>query len=110
TIVVYTAEGGTNSFTIQAQLSPFPFVAFPQFVIGNCEYDQSKLKKGDTPPPDNGLREVGDIANFWGSQWWKNNCMSLFVDNGYPAFKGFATNYSPVATPAGPCGTWQARP
>ena len=36
--------------------------------------------------------------------------MSNENDNGYPAFKGFATNYSPIVTPTGPCGRRQAWP
>ena len=104
-IVIYTAERGNNSFQVEAQLSPFITVAL--FVIGDCEAP-GKLKKGEVPPPDNNLREIGDEVNFWGSQWWKNNCMSVFTDNGYPAFKGYATN---VAIGSGQnCGQWEARP
>ncbi|MEO8304101.1 MAG: hypothetical protein ABI724_08270 [Betaproteobacteria bacterium] len=106
-ILIYTAENSQNHFSIQAQLFSGPL---PLFVIGDCEYDQDKLKKGATPPPDNGLREVGDVANFWGAQWWKNNCMSQFVSNGYPSFKGYATNVNLIPTPNAPCGQWQARP
>ena len=105
-IVIYTAENGNNQFSVEAQLSPVITTAL--FVIGDCEYDQAKLKKGDTPPADNNLREIGDEVNFWGAQWWKNNCMSVFVDNGYPAFKGYATN---VNIGSGQnCGNWEARP
>jgi len=47
--------------------------ARPLFVIGDLE-----------------KHAVGDKVNFWGSQWWKNNFMSGFVNAGYPAFKGYA--------------------
>jgi len=105
-IVIYTSENGNNEFSVEAQLSPVITTAL--FVIGDCEYDQAMLKKGDTPPADNNLREIGDEVNFWGAQWWKNNCMSVFTDNGYPAFKGYATN---VARGSGQnCGQWEARP
>jgi len=117
-IVIYTAEGGNNEFSVEAQLSPVITTAL--FVIGDCESDQAKLKKGKappankkpkkgkTPPADNNLREIGDEVNFWGAQWWKNNCMSVFTDNGYPAFKGYATN---VNIGSGQdCGQWEARP
>jgi len=110
-ILIYTAEGLTNHFSIQAQLFPInPQNPLPLFVVGDCEYNQAKLKKKQAPPPDNNQREVGDIVNFWGSQWWKNNCMSLFVSNGYPSFKGFATNIDLTPLPTHPCGVWQARP
>jgi len=112
-ILIYSGEDATNKITIQAQL--FPINAqnpLPLFVVGDCEYDQAKLKKGQTGVDDAtaGIRDVGDTVNFWGSQWWKNNCMSLFVDNGYPAFKGFATNVDLRPVPTHPCGQWQARP
>jgi hypothetical protein len=109
--LIYTAEGGTNQFSIQAKLVPIDIQnPFPTFVVGDCEYDQAKLKKNETPPPDNNIREVLDVVNFWGAQWWKNNCMSSFVDNGYPAFKGFATNVQVNLSGTPNCGKWQARP
>ena len=40
---------------------------------------------GDVEP-----HAVGNVVNFWGAQWWKNNFMSGFVNAGYPAFKGYA--------------------
>ena len=43
-IVIYTAERGNNEFSVEAQLSPVITTAL--FVIGDCEYDQAKLKKG----------------------------------------------------------------
>jgi len=111
-ILIYTAEGLQNQFSIQAQVFSTTNNPIPLFVIGDCEYDQAKLKKGQTGVDDAtaGIRDVGDVVNFWGSQWWKNNCMSLFVDNGYPAFKGFATNVDLRPVPTHPCGQWQARP
>lgn len=40
---------------------------------------------GDVEPHD-----IGDVVNFWGAQWWKNNFMSGFVSKGVASFKGFA--------------------
>src|SRR6185503_9082517 len=47
---------------------------------------------------------IGNVVNFWGAQWWKNNSMSGVVSNGVASFKGYATE-------AGTCGgTWVSRP
>ena len=57
---------------------------------------------GDVEP-----HAVGDVVNFWGAQWWKNNIMSGFVGPGASraSFKGFATS-APLL-----CGgTWQSLP
>jgi hypothetical protein len=48
---------------------------------------------------------IGDVVNFWGAQWWKNNDMSGFVSNGVASFKGFATQADNFCG-----GTWQSRP
>ena len=106
-ILIYSGEDAINQISIQAQLFPItPQNPLPLFVVGDCEYDQAKLKKGQTGVDDAtaGIRDVGDTVNFWGSQWWKNNCMSVLVENGYPAFKGFATNVDLRPTPTHPCG------
>jgi hypothetical protein len=63
-----------------------PVVA--QFVIGDVE-----------------PHAVGDIVNFWGPQWWKNNQMSGFVSDGVASFKGFATDSDNVCG-----GTWISKP
>ena len=64
------------------------------------------------PPPapalfvigDEQLHALGDVVNFWGAQWWKNNPTSKTSDNGWESFKGFA----PVT---GTCGqTWSSGP
>jgi hypothetical protein len=55
---------------------------------------------GDVEP-----HAVGDIVNFWGAQWWKNNQMSGVTDNGYQSFKGFAINSTNVCG-----GTWESLP
>jgi hypothetical protein len=36
---------------------------------------------------------VGDVVNFWGAQWWKNNFMSGITSPGssMASFKGYAT-------------------
>jgi hypothetical protein len=110
-IIIYTKEHSTNTISVQANVTPANTPGIPTFVIGDCEWDQSVPdKKQVIPPTENNLREVGDLVNFWGSQWWKNNCMSLFISNGYPAFKGFATNVSTTPITGYPCGEWQARP
>ncbi len=112
-ILIYTAENNDNHFSIQAQLFPISVEEpLPLFVVGDCEWDQSKpTKKWVMDDDQNDLREVGDTVNFWGAQWWKNNCMSDFISNGYPAFKGFATNALVDLTESqGNCGQWQARP
>jgi hypothetical protein len=110
-LVIYTVEHMTNSIAVQANVSqpPVPIVSF---VIGDCEFLQAPpgQAKKNPPPPDNNLREIGDIVNFWGSQWWKNNCMSVLIENGYPAFKGYATSVDPTPGHGGVCGQWQARP
>lgn len=43
---------------------------------------------GDVQP-----HAVGDVVNFWGAQWWRNNIMSGVVSPGASraSFKGFAT-------------------
>jgi hypothetical protein len=48
---------------------------------------------------------VGDVVNFWGAQWWKNNQMSGVTDNGYESFKGYA-----VTSTNGCPGTWTSLP
>jgi len=65
-----------------------------QFVIGDVEphsplgfADNAGKTKKKTGPND---VLTGDVVNFWGSQWWKNNIMSQFTSNGYPSFKGYA--------------------
>ena len=55
---------------------------------------------GDVEP-----HALGDIVNFWGAQWWKNNFMSGFVSNGVASFKGYASNANDFCG-----GLWQSRP
>ena len=88
-VVVYTAEGSTNTLSLQALLRPAdPDRPLPLFVIGDVE-----------------PHAVGDVVNFWGAQWHKNNEMSGFVSNGVASFKGFASNAQDFCG-----GTWQSRP
>ncbi|MEP7068133.1 MAG: ice-binding family protein [Usitatibacter sp.] len=57
---------------------------------------------GDVEP-----HAVGNVVNFWGAQWWKNNIMSGVVSPGASraSFKGFATS-APLL-----CGgVWESRP
>lgn len=41
---------------------------------------------GDVEP-----HAIGNVVNFWGSQWWKNNFMSGTVSSGVASFKGYAS-------------------
>ena len=87
--IVYTAEGGDNSLTVQAQLRPATVgVAVPLFVIGDVE-----------------PHAIGDVVNFWGAQWWKNNFMSGFVSKGVASFKGYANKAEDFCG-----GRWESRP
>jgi hypothetical protein len=65
-----------------------PCAGRPMFVIGDKE-----------------KHAVGDIVNFWGAQWWKNNVMSGFVSNGVAAFKGYASDSDNFCG-----GIWETRP
>jgi hypothetical protein len=65
-------EGPGTTFTASS-VTTTTFAGRPMFVIGDKE-----------------PHGVNDVVNFWGSQWWKNNFMSGFVNAGYPAFKGYA--------------------
>ncbi len=87
--IVYTAEGRDNSLTVQAQLRPADVgVAVPLFVIGDVE-----------------PHAIGDVVNFWGAQWWKNNFMSGFVSKGVASFKGYANKAEDFCG-----GRWESRP
>lgn len=68
----------------------------PQFVVGDLASGLQLAASLKGNKPQSGL-------NFWGSQWWKNNPMSEYHDNGWPSFKGYATE-------AGTCGgVWISR-
>jgi len=73
-------------FTLEYTEAPPPLVAI--FVIGD-----------DQP------HAVGDNANFWGAQWWKNNSMTGEVSAGVAAFKGYATLSDNACG-----GTWTSLP
>ncbi len=88
-VIVYTAEGSTNTVTIQARIREVTIGhPTPLFVIGDVE-----------------PHALGNIVNFWGAQWWKNNQMSGFVANGVASFKGYASNAQDFCG-----GVWQSRP
>lgn len=70
----------------------------PHSALGNSD-NSGKTKKGAE------ILTGGDIVNFWGSQWWKNNIMSEFTSNGYPSFKGYADFSDNVCG-----GTWTSLP
>jgi hypothetical protein len=88
-VVIYTAEGATNTLSVQARLRPAQVgQPLPLFVIGDVE-----------------PHAAGNVVNFWGAQWHKNNFMSGFVSNGVASFKGYASNAQDFCG-----GTWQSRP
>ncbi len=88
-IVVYTAEGSTNTLSVQALLRPADVgQPLPLFVIGNVQ-----------------PHGIGKVVNFWGAQWHKNNKMSGFVSKGVASFKGYASNAQDFCG-----GTWESRP
>ena len=86
--IVYTAEGRDNSLTVQAQLQKASVGPVPLFVIG-----------------DRQRHAIGDVVNFWGAQWWKNNPMSGFVSKGVASFKGYANKAEDFCG-----GRWESRP
>ena len=69
---------------------PPPPPRLPVFVIGDVE-----------------PHAIGDVVNFWGAQWWKNNILSGFVGPGVSraSFKGFATRATLLCG-----GTWESLP
>jgi len=73
-------------FTVTQTIIPVRPVAL--FVIGDKE-----------------AHAIGDVVNFWGAQWWKNNDMTGTVDNGYNSFKGYAVTSTNVCG-----GTWTSLP
>ena len=70
--------------------APPPPPLLPVFVIGDVE-----------------PHAVGNVVNFWGAQWWKNNIMSGFVGPGASraSFKGFATRAALLCG-----GVWESLP
>lgn len=87
--IVYTAEGSNNSLSLQARLRPADVGgAVPLFVIGDVE-----------------PHAIGDVVNFWGAQWWKNNFMSGLVSHGVASFKGYANKAEDFCG-----GRWESRP
>lgn len=87
--IVYTAEASDNSLSLQARLRPADVgPPLPLFVIGDVE-----------------PHAVGDVVNFWGAQWWKNNFMSGFVSKGVASFKGYANQAEDFCG-----GRWESRP
>ncbi len=69
-----------------------PEEVIPLFVIGDIE-----------------PHAINDVVNFWGAQWWKNNPMSQFHNNGWLSFKGFASSVDLTPSNGNPCGTWTSR-
>jgi hypothetical protein len=87
-VVIYTAEDSTNTLKVQARLRPAAPQPLPLFVIGDVE-----------------PHAVGNVVNFWGAQWWKNNLMSGPVSKGVASFKGYASNAQDFCG-----GRWESRP
>jgi hypothetical protein len=62
----------------------------------------------------NGNAAVGNRVTFWGSQWWKNNLLSVAgapLDTTAPAaFKGFAMQLDPNAPLCGPFMSFTTAP
>ncbi len=84
-----TLTGTAIDFCTANTPPPGPPV-LPVFVIGDAE-----------------PHAVGDVVNFWGAQWWKNNIMSGLTTPGASraSFKGFATRAQLLCG-----GTWESRP
>jgi hypothetical protein len=84
-----TLTGTAVDFCGTTSSPPVPPL-IPVFVIGDVE-----------------PHAVGNVVNFWGAQWWKNNIMSGFVGPGASraSFKGFATRSTLLCG-----GTWESRP
>src|SRR5262249_19370621 len=49
----------------------------------------------------------GNAVDFWGSQWWKNNTWSNWVDPGVQSLKGYL---DAVSVPSQCGGNWSTRP
>ena len=70
----WNPDGCQNPTGLDFQAKIFFTPATPLFVIGDVE-----------------AHGIGDVVNFWGAQWWKNNQMSGVTDPGYASFKGYAS-------------------
>ncbi len=86
-IVIYTAENSTNTLSLQGRLRVV-VPGTPLFVIGDVE-----------------PHAIGNVVNFWGAQWWKNNFMSGLVSKGVASFKGYASRADNFCG-----GVWESRP
>jgi len=84
----WLASGCENPTGLDFQANVFFTAPTPLFVIGDVE-----------------AHALGDVVNFWGAQWWKNNQMSGQVDNGVAAFKGFASTANNFCG-----GVWSTQP
>ena len=87
-IAGWTPDSCQNPTGLDFQAKIFFTPATPLFVIGDVE-----------------AHGIGDVVNFWGAQWWKNNQMSGQVDNGVAAFKGFASSADNFCG-----GVWSTQP
>jgi len=86
-----TLTGSTVDFCGATPPPPPPVPPLlPVFVIGDVE-----------------PHAVGNVVNFWGAQWWKNNVMSGLTSPGASraSFKGFATRAEIVCG-----GSWESLP
>jgi len=93
--VVATCKNPTGvNLTARVYFTPPVVIPVPLFVIGDVE-----------------PHAIGDVVNFWGAQWWKNNVMSQTTnppqpsDPGFQAFKGFASSADNFCG-----GVWSTQP
>ena len=84
----WNADGCQNPTGLDFQAKIFFTPATPLFVIGDVE-----------------AHAIGDVVNFWGAQWWKNNQMSGVTDSGYESFKGYASSADNFCG-----GVWSTQP
>jgi len=78
-------------------------IGTPQFVVGDLAEGLQLAAALKAAPTKNSKKNTSGV-NFWGSQWWKNNPMTQFHDNGWPSFKGYATTADNFCG-----GTWTSR-
>ncbi len=71
----WNPAGCQNPTGLDLQAKIFFTAATPLFVIGDKE-----------------AHDIGNVVNFWGSQWWKNNEMTGTTTPGYESFKGYANS------------------
>jgi hypothetical protein len=113
-ITVTETSSGLQSISASDLNGPVPFSNGGSVFLNSFHgWTITFTNQVSTPPPTTALfvigdvepHGVGDVVNFWGAQWWKNNVMSGFVSNGYESFKGYATQSDNVCG-----GKWISSP